>query len=251
MDTVTGPVQQRKPSAQRRRGAPGRAPVPSLPHQQERSAGNDPVTAVLAALLRVARFMPDLRDALRPGIGRSTTNPVPRRRGGPTGGQAPVRIAVLDAIADIESGVIGLHQMLCERLGTGRPPETSLPDRLRHLSVLLLSCGDRLLRQDPDLIEHAVHESARLAGRGARALDGREPVHRLPARCPVCRALSLRCLPDRGLVICVNAACRCDVPGCGCRRPAPRRHRWDTGEWGALAELVGLPVPAPHAGTNR
>ncbi|WP_405869002.1 hypothetical protein OG407_30675 [Streptomyces sp. NBC_01515] len=47
----------------------------------------------------------------------------------------------------------------------------------------------------------------------------------------VCDSVSLRAFPERGAVLCVNLACRCPAPDCGCHDDPAHRHGWDEGEW--------------------
>ncbi|MEV7969016.1 hypothetical protein AB0O34_23940 [Sphaerisporangium sp. NPDC088356] len=79
---------------------------------------------------------------------------------------------------------------------------------------------------------------------GLLALGDTEPVHRLDARCPICDARSLRALPDRELVVCVNGSCQCGDDECGCHYERPRRHQWDYDEWPWLAHVLGAGLEA-------
>ncbi len=51
----------------------------------------------------------------------------------------------------------------------------------------------------------------------------------MAGRCPWCDSVSLRAFPDRGAVLCVNPACRCPEPDCGCHDDPAYRHTWDEG----------------------
>ncbi|MGW2043797.1 hypothetical protein ACWCPF_01260 [Streptomyces sp. NPDC001858] len=144
----------------------------------------------------------------------------------PGHGAAPLRLHVSDAIRDITDGVLELEEAVRDRLGLPRPRRAAVPERLRRIASLL----DRIAA-DPVLAAHVRDEMRRMARRCARALGDTETVVRVAGRCPWCDSVSLRAFPDRGAVLCVNPACRCPEPDCGCHDDPAYRHTWDEGEW--------------------
>ncbi|MEV1067856.1 hypothetical protein [Streptomyces sp. NPDC050263] len=144
----------------------------------------------------------------------------------PGHGAAPLRLHVSDAIRDITDGVLELEEAVRDRLGLSRPRRAPVPERLRRIASLL----DRIAA-DPVLAAHVRDETRRMARRCARALGDTETVVRVAGRCPWCDSVSLRAFPDRGAVLCVNPACRCPEPDCGCHDDPAYRHTWDEGEW--------------------
>jgi hypothetical protein len=149
----------------------------------------------------LVRRWPDLVDELSP-TGRGALRE--RRGGGPVGGTtAPVRLHVSDAVRDITDGVVELEEAVRERLGLRPVPPAPVPVRLRRIAGLL----DRIAA-DPLLAPHVEDETRRMAARCARALGDPEQLVRLPGRCPACDCVSLRALPERAEVRCVNPACR-------------------------------------------
>ncbi|MEU3610921.1 hypothetical protein ABZ725_01210 [Streptomyces sp. NPDC006872] len=144
----------------------------------------------------------------------------------PGHGAAPLRLHVSDAIRDITDGVLELEEAVRDRLGLPRPRRASVPERLRRVASLL----DRIAA-DPVLAAHVRDETRRMARRCARALGDTETVVRVAGRCPWCDSVSLRAFPDRAAVLCVNPACRCPEPDCGCHDDPAYRHTWDEGEW--------------------
>ncbi|QJT03482.1 hypothetical protein G9272_27050 [Streptomyces asoensis] len=144
----------------------------------------------------------------------------------PGHGAAPLRLHVSDAIRDITDGVLELEEAVRDRLGLPRPRRASVPERLRRIASLL----DRVAA-DTVLAAHVRDETRRMARRCARALGDTETVVRVAGRCPWCDSVSLRAFPDRAAVLCVNPACRCPEPDCGCHDDPAYRHTWDEGEW--------------------
>ncbi|MFE7035406.1 hypothetical protein ACFU9Y_34370 [Streptomyces sp. NPDC057621] len=148
----------------------------------------------------LVRRWPDLIDELSPA-GRDALRE--RHGGGPVGGTtAPVRLHVSDAVRDITDGVVELEEAVRERLGLRPVSPAPVPVRLRRIAGLL----DRIAA-DPLLAPHVEDESRRMAARCARALGDPEQLVRLPGRCPVCDCVSLRALPERAEIRCVNPAC--------------------------------------------
>lgn len=151
----------------------------------------------IASLVR--RF-PDLVDELSPAVHGGLRE---RRDSGPVGGTtAPVRLYVSDAVRDITDGVVELEEAVRERLGLRPVPPASVPVRLRRIAGLL----DRIAA-DPLLAPHVEDEARRMAARCARALGDPEQLVRLPGRCPACDCVSLRALPERAEIRCVNPVC--------------------------------------------
>ncbi|MEU6141392.1 hypothetical protein ABZ848_13610 [Streptomyces sp. NPDC047081] len=139
---------------------------------------------------------------------------------------APLRLHISDTIRDITDGVVELEEAVRERLGLPRARRATVPERLRRMAGLLDD-----IAADPVLAAHVRDESRRMARRCARALGDTETVVRVSGRCPWCDSVSLRAFPDRGGVLCINPACRCTVPDCGCHDDPAYRHTWDEGEW--------------------
>ncbi|GGQ99589.1 hypothetical protein GCM10010251_13460 [Streptomyces aurantiogriseus] len=139
---------------------------------------------------------------------------------------APLRLHISDALRDISDGVVELEEAVRDRLGLPRARRAPVPERLRRIASLLDG-----IAADPVLAAHVRDETRRMARRCARALGDTETVVRMPGRCPWCDSVSLRAFPDRGAVLCVNPACRCPEPDCGCHDDPAYRHTWDEGEW--------------------
>ncbi|WP_426568940.1 hypothetical protein [Streptomyces canus] len=143
---------------------------------------------------------------------------------------APLRLHISDAIRDISDGVVELEEAVRDRLGLPRPRRAPVPERLKRIAALLDG-----IAADPVLAAHVRDETRRMARRCARALGDTETVVRMSGRCPWCDSVSLRAFPDRGAVLCINPACRCPEPDCGCHDDPAYRHTWDEGEWKAAA----------------
>ncbi|MFE2040031.1 hypothetical protein ACFXAZ_03710 [Streptomyces sp. NPDC059477] len=231
--------------------APRQAP-PTEP--QATQAAEPPTTQAALWIGLLARQFPELAEELVPGAGgsshrRPTPTPVPpprpdpRRRAereealllqqrhgltAPGPGAAPLRLHVSDAIRDITDGVVELEEAIRDRLALPRPRRAPVPERLRRITALLDPIG-----RDPVLAAHVRDEIRRMARRCARALGDTETVVRVSGRCPWCDSVSLRAFPERAAVLCVNPACRCDAPLCGCHDDPAYRHTWDEREWRA------------------
>lgn len=148
-------------------------------------------------------------------------------------GRAPLRIHILDALDAIAAGITELEAAICDRLGLTPLSAETIGHRITRIIGLL----DRVAA-DQDLADHMYNELARLTRVASRALGDVEPVNPIDARCPICDALSLRAFPEREVVVCVNAGCRCGSEGCSCQATPSRRHRWYWGEWPWLAEVL-------------
>ncbi|MDT0610116.1 hypothetical protein [Streptomyces lancefieldiae] len=147
---------------------------------------------------------------------------------------APLRLHVSDAIRDITDGVVELDEAVHDRLRLPRPRRAQVAERLLRVAALLdRATGDTLLT------EHIRDEVRRMARRCTRALGAAEPVVRIGGRCPWCDSVSLRALPARRAVLCVNPACRCADRDCDCRTDPAHRHAWSEGEWARLAAESG------------
>ncbi|MEU6377516.1 hypothetical protein [Streptomyces sp. NPDC046909] len=141
-------------------------------------------------------------------------------------GAAPLRLHISDTIRDITDGVVELEEAVRDRLGLGRARRATVPQRLRRIAALLDEVA-----ADAVLAAHVRDETRRMARRCARALGDTETVVRVSGRCPWCDSVSLRAFPDRAAVLCVNPACRCSAPDCGCHDDPAYRHAWNEGEW--------------------
>ncbi|WP_308190660.1 hypothetical protein [Streptomyces sp. HPF1205] len=165
---------------------------------------------------------------------------------------APVRLHISDTIRDVTDGVVELEEAVHARLRLGRPRRADVPERLRRLAALL-----DVIAGHPVLARHVRDETRRMARRVAHALGDTEALVRLPGRCPWCDSVSLRSAPAHGTVLCVNPACRCDDPDCGCHDDPAYRHVWPSGTGdapgasgaGSAADTAGPAGPAGPAGT--
>ncbi len=174
------------------------------------------------------RQFPELSQELAPSR-RSPSLPSPVRGGGGKGSApaAPIRLFVSDTIRDITDGVVELEEAVCEKLRVPRPRQGSVEQRLTRLIGLLDRVG-----QQPVLAEHVRSEARRMARRCSRALgDGAETPVRVRGRCPYCASVSLRVLPERDDVLCINPGCRCGDPACACCTDRRHRHSWDRDRW--------------------
>ncbi|GAA3770670.1 hypothetical protein [Streptomyces chiangmaiensis] len=151
-------------------------------------------------LQALALRFPELLAELAPSHAHA---PRGGRGGAPTAPAAPVRLFVSDTLRDITDGVVELEEAVRERLGLRRVRPASVPVRLRRIAELL----DRIAAL-PDLAVHVSDEARRMADRCARALGEPEQLVRIAGRCPVCDSVSLRALPERAVVMCVNPVCR-------------------------------------------
>lgn len=175
----------------------------------------------------LGRQFPELLGELAPGR-RSPSSPSPYRGGSTartSGGTAPLRLHVSDAVRDITDGVVELDEAVHDRLRLPRPRRAQVPQRLARIAELLESAADDLV-----LLTHIRDEARRMARRCARELGEAEPVVRVPGRCPWCDSVSLRAFPARRAVLCVNPACRCDDEQCDCRTDPAHRHCWPDSE---------------------
>ncbi|MGI5293295.1 hypothetical protein ACQEVF_59660 [Nonomuraea polychroma] len=146
-------------------------------------------------------------------------------------GKAPLVLSVLDSERHILTMIKRLEVQACYWLGLTALEGAEPAQRIGRLIGLL----GRLDVHEP-WIEYVAAESGRLARRAARAMGDVEPITRFTARCPLCRARSLRALPERELVVCANGGCveACAMPSCVCLSAG--RHIWRYGD-AALAEL--------------
>jgi hypothetical protein len=144
---------------------------------------------------------------------------------------APLVLSVLDSERHILTMIKRLEVQACVWLGLTPLASADVGDRIARLIGLL----GRLSAHQP-WIEHVAAEAGRLARRVRRAIGDVEPMTRFTARCPLCRARSLRALPERELVICVNGGCAeaCVLAVCVCASAG--RHIWPYGD-AVLAEL--------------
>jgi hypothetical protein len=156
------------------------------------------------------------------------------------GGAAPLRLHVSDAVRDITDGVVELEEAVRDKLGLGRARRAPVPERLRRIAALL----DRTA-EHPVLAAHVLDECRRMARRCGSVLGETEVLVRVDGRCPWCDSVSLRALPARRAVLCVNPGCRCTDEDCGCSDDPAHRHTWAETSWGqlpldpaAIADLV-------------
>ncbi|MGD9485037.1 hypothetical protein WDH52_17570 [Streptomyces sp. TRM70308] len=170
------------------------------------------------------RQFPELLDELAPG---GSSPGLPRAVPGPASPSrttAPLRLHVSDAVRDITDGVTELEEAVRDRLRLGRARRATVPQRVARVLALL----DQI-QEHPVLAEHVRDEARRMARRCARVLGESEPMTALATRCPWCGSVSLRAFPERGAVLCINPACRCDEADCDCRTDPAHRHAWPDG----------------------
>jgi hypothetical protein len=134
-------------------------------------------------------------------------------------GRAPLVLNVLDSEIHIIAGITLMEAQACAWLGLTPLKGNRPADRISRVIGLL-----GRLEHCEEWIGYVADDAGRLARRAARAMGDVEPVHTFHARCPVCSALSLRALPERSLIVCVNTSCRCLDQQCPCQRG--RRHAW-------------------------
>ncbi|MBN6054538.1 hypothetical protein JYK22_21530, partial [Nonomuraea sp. RK-328] len=127
-------------------------------------------------------------------------------------GRAPLRLDVLDAMADIASSVPELEDAVCDRLALTPLAQATTAERITRLVGLL----DRIDLHE-DLAEHVHAEALRLRRLATTAIGDVEQVRKLKFRCHICDATSMRAFPERELIICVNSDCRCDDDECACQ----------------------------------
>lgn len=146
-------------------------------------------------------------------------------------GKTPLVLSVLDSERHILTMITRLEAQSCEWLGLTPLAGADAAHRISRVIGML----NALNRHQP-WIEHVADEAGRLARRAARAIGEIEPITRFSSRCPICRARSLRALPERELVVCANAGCTsmCAVPACA--HLTAGRHVWLYGD-AALANL--------------
>jgi hypothetical protein len=215
-------------------------------------ADTHPVTQAALWITQLLQQLPELAAELVPGRGAPVQRPSAPPPAGldarireereealllqqhglvaPGHSAAPLRLYVSDALRDISDGVVELEEAVRDRLRLPRPRRAPVPERLKRIAALL----DHVAA-DPLLAAHVRDETRRMARRCARALGDTETVVRISGRCPWCDSVSLRAFPDRGAVLCVNPACRCSEPDCGCHDDPAYRHTWDEREWEAAA----------------
>ncbi len=143
---------------------------------------------------------------------------------------APIDLSVFDARTHIVLAIDELEEAVCDRLGLTVLTDVNTSGRITRLIGLL----DRIALHE-DLADHVHREAGRLRQTARVVLGEAEPVVRLTARCPHCDSLSLRAYPERYVVACIDATCRCDDEQCHCQREQPRRHVWPYGRWPWLA----------------
>jgi hypothetical protein len=148
-------------------------------------------------------------------------------------GRAPLRLDVLDTMADIAVSVPDLEAAVCDRLEITPLERATTSERIGRLVNLL----DRIDLHE-DLAEHVNTEALRLRRQAAKAIGDVEQIRKLRFRCYICDATSMRAFPERELIICVNGGCRCNADGCPCQWERPVRHRWSFNEWPWLASLL-------------
>lgn len=148
-------------------------------------------------------------------------------------GRAPLRLDVLDTMADIAVSVPELEEAVCERLQITPLERATTAERISRLVNLL----DRIDLYE-DLAEHVHNEALRLRRQAGKAIGDVEQIRKLRFRCHICDATSMRAFPERELIICVNADCQCGADDCPCKWERPIRHRWSFSEWPWLASLL-------------
>jgi hypothetical protein len=167
------------------------------------TAGARTDNEALAWLRALAERFPLLLAELAPSPAAGTPRPGSPGSHRTGGGRAPLRLYVSDTLRDVTDGVVELEEAVRERLALRPARPAPVPVRLRRLAELLDRVADA-----PDLYAHVTSEARRMAGRCARATGDPEQLVRIPGRCPPSDSVSLRALPERAVVMCVNPACR-------------------------------------------
>ena len=134
---------------------------------------------------------------------------------------ALIDLTIPSVLKDVSDDLGDLQDAVLERVAPDIRPARTVPTRVGRIINLLGRIG-----ADEPLLEHVTAEVRRMRARIRYARGESEEVRQLRNRCPICGARSLRELPDRGLVVCGNAACRCSDPTCHCHNDRPRRHQW-------------------------
>jgi hypothetical protein len=148
-------------------------------------------------------------------------------------GKAPLRLDVLDIMADIAVAVPELEDAICEALGITPLERASTGERVTRIIGLL----DRIALHE-SLAEHVHAEALRLRRQAGKAIGDVEQIRKLKFRCHICDSTSMRAFPERELIICVNGDCRCHADDCPCQWDRPVRHRWSFSEWPWLATVL-------------
>ena len=147
--------------------------------------------------------------------------------------RAPLSVAVLDTMVDIDTRITAMETTACEWLGLTPLAGATGHKRITRIIGLLA----RIETLD-DFAAWVDTEAATLNRKARHALGDSEPVHKIRARCPICDAMSLRAFPERELVLCVNDDCQCTDQACRCNAARPKRHRWLYNEWPWLAQIL-------------
>ncbi|WP_017585496.1 hypothetical protein [Nocardiopsis ganjiahuensis] len=143
---------------------------------------------------------------------------------------SPIDLTIPSVLKDIGDEIGDLQDAVLERVAPDIRPARTVPTRIGRIINLLSRIG-----ADDILLDHVTAEVRRMRARIKHARGESEEVRQLRVRCPICGARSLRELPDRGLVVCASAACRCDDTTCSCHDETDhRRHQW--------AALEGIPA---------
>jgi len=168
---------------------------------------------------------------------------------------APIDTAVSDVIADVDLVLADAIRRLCDARRPRWPVLADLGYRVDAVEELraLLSLGGH-----PTVVDRVAGELL-TAARAVRAvLRDREPIVRIPARCPWCHTQALVMWPERGptnrhnvagIVECTYAECECEQDVCRCHRRdhtapdghrphAAYRHTWTNDEWPWLSRRI-------------
>lgn len=136
-------------------------------------------------------------------------------------GRTPLVLSVLDTERHILTSITRLEAQSCEWLGL-TPLASVDPARRIGRVIGMLTALDR----HQPWIEYVAAEAGRLSRRTARAMGEVEPITRFSSRCPICRARSLRALPERELVVCANGGCIAVCLRSACVHLTAGRHVW-------------------------
>lgn len=147
--------------------------------------------------------------------------------------RAPLSLSVLDASIAINAGVNAVERAACEWLGITPLLDATTHERITRILGLIV----RIEALD-ELAAWVEDEAVRLNRHAGHAIGDVEPIHKIRARCPICDAMSLRALPEREQVVCVNALCRCTDETCACNAARSRRHCWPYAQWQWLAQVL-------------
>lgn len=181
------------------------------------------ITRTQARLGALAGQYGQLRAVLAtPRTGRAEA-PTARRRPGPS---SPLRLDVLDALADIDRYLDELLPLVrgALRLGPGVGEwnsRDSRTDRVRGALEFIAAGLARVYEEDPVLGDDVSRGAWQLERRAGWIFGDTSRPFALTEPCPACGVPALWVVPDRMVI-------RCGNPGCGAQQPVDAALRADT-----------------------